>query len=273
MLDQEARRKYIGASEVPAIVGCCPFKSKLSVWASKMGMPYEAGAQADIGHLFEAPLLRYYEEMNGVKVESVGTLKRKDAPWMAATPDGIVKAQNRNVQVKVVGQHMAHHWREGVPEYVQVQVQWEMWVSECVDTHVVACVGGTDYQEHLVPRDEEMIDLLIGACGDFWRDHVLTGRMPEVDGSEDAKRILKWKYKSRTAGFELASPEMVSLAREYIELGNQIDKLKYDRDMIGNIIRVTIGHRDGLRWSGGTITWTPNKLGVRNLLIKEKRQR
>jgi len=272
MLDQEARRKYIGASEVPAIVGCCPFKSKLEIWASKMGMPYEAGAQADIGHLFEGPLLRHYEQLNGVTVAYKGTLHRPEAPWMAATPDGIVEASRRNVQVKVVGQHMAHHWREGVPEYVQVQVQWEMWVADCADTHVVACVGGTDYQEHLVQRDEEMIDLLIGACGDFWRDYVLTGTMPEVDGSEEAKRVLRWKYKSRTAGFEVAGPEMVSLAREYLELGEKLDELKQQREMIGNIIRVTIGHRDGLRWDGGTITWTPNKLGVRNLLVKEKRR-
>ena len=49
---------------------------------------------------------------------------------------------------------LAWKWDDGVPVYVLAQVQWEMFVTGLAITDVVACIGGTDYQEFQVLRDD-----------------------------------------------------------------------------------------------------------------------
>lgn len=264
------RREYLGASEVAAVCGLCPFGSPLTVWASKMGLSEDTSSvAAEMGHLFEAPLLSYYARKTGHTLRSPGTLRRADLPWAAATPDAIAD-ETRNVQVKVVGAELAWHWQVGVPDYVQVQVQWEMWVAGLEVTDVVACVGGTDYQQHEVAIDNMALSHLIEICGRFWRDHIVGQKMPDIDGSETAKQILARRFPSPTAGMADAVPSVIELARRYRELTKQTGALTKERDALGNTLRLAIGEKQGLKWSTGYVSWKPDKDGSRRLYVHER---
>ncbi len=264
------RRGYLGASEVAAVCGLCPFGSPLTVWASKMGLSEDASSvAAEMGHLFEAPLLSYYARKTGRTLRSPGTLRRNDLPWAAANPDAIAD-ETRNVQAKIVGAEMAWHWQAGVPDYVQVQVQWEMWVAGLEVTDVVACVGGTDYQQHEVAIDNMALSYLIEICGRFWQDHIVGQNMPDIDGSETAKQILARRFPSPTAGMADAVPSVIELARRYRELTKQTGALTKERDALGNTLRLAIGEKKGLKWSTGYVSWKPDKDGSRRLYVHER---
>ena len=122
---RKARRSSLGASEIAAVAGIDPFRGPWDIWAEKMGFDIaEPVAGSDMGHLFERPLLEYYSRQTGIALTYPQTMRNPLETWMSATPDGL--ADDRVVQVKVVGKDMAYKWDNGVPEYVVCQVQWEM---------------------------------------------------------------------------------------------------------------------------------------------------
>lgn len=266
----EQRKQYLGASEVPAVCGLDPFKTALDVWAIKKGLTKdESSIAADMGNLFEDPLLSYYAAKHGRKLVKPGTLTRSDFAWMAATPDSITECR-RNVQVKVVGRWMVDRWDDGAPDYTQVQCQWEMHVADLGVTDVVACLGGTDYKEFEVKRDDEVIGHLVEICSRFWRDHIEGDRMPEVDGSESATRVLGAKFPKPTAGMEEAVPELVEMALRYKEIGRAVATVKEEQKTLANAMRLAIGDRQGLKWPGGYVSWKTDKQGARRLYVHTK---
>lgn len=266
----QERRKYLGASEVAAVCGLCPFGSPLTVWASKKGYGENVDSDAtELGRLFEAPLLALYADRTKSTLSHPGTLHRADFAWMAATPDAV--ANDRiNVQAKIVGADMAYHWDDGVPDYVQVQNQWEMHVSGLQVTHVVACIGGTEYRCEAVPRDDVMIGYLVEICSEFWQRYIVGEEMPAVDASEEAKRILARRFKSPTQGMGDAVPEIIADAAEYKRLSREITDRQKAKDLIANALRLAIGDRQGLKWSGGYVSWKADKNGERRLYVHEK---
>lgn len=265
-----ARRSFLGASEVAAVCGICPFGTPLTVWASKKGYSESIKSDAtELGRRFEAPLLAYYADKTGATLTYPGTVKRTDSPWMAATPDAVANGKI-DVQAKIVGEDMAHHWDEGAPDYVQCQVQWEMHVTGLQVAHVIACIAGPTYRCVEVPRDDIMVGYLVEICTEFWERYIVGSEMPEVDGSDAAKRILARRFKSPTQGMADAVPEIIADAREYRRLGAEIADRQKAKDLIANSMRLAIGDRQGLKWPGGYVSWKADKNGERRLYVHER---
>lgn len=268
----QGRRSFLGASEVAAVCGLDPYKTALDVWASKKGLvESEGGEEAEIGNLLEKPLLQHYSNKRGVTLRQPGTLHRKDHPWMAATPDALADFGTwRDVQVKVVGARMAPTWEFGVPEHVQLQVQWELHVTELVSADVVALVGGTDFRVLHVLRDDEVISYLVDLCARFWRDNVQGDQMPAIDGSDRARAVLAARFSRVTSGMADAAPEFVQMALRYREINDAIGAVDEEKEKLANAMRLAIGERTGLKWNGGYVSWKPNKAGVRTIYVHVK---
>lgn len=170
----------------------------------------------------------------------------------------------------MVGRYMLHRWDDGCPDYVQAQTQWEMWVGGLGVSDVVACLGGTDYQEFEISRDDETIGLLVDITTRFWVDNILGDRMPEIDGTEEARRILAARYPNPTVGMFDAGPDVVAVAERYKEVGRAISSAQEEKEMLGNSMRLAIGDKMGLKWPGGYASWKPDKEGVRRLYVHIK---
>ncbi len=260
------RRHTLGASEIAAVCGMDPFRGVWDVWADKMGLiPPEPFAAADMGHLFERPLLEHYSRTTGVEMTYPDTLIHPLHKWVSATPDGL--ASDRVVQVKVVGAQMAHKWDAGVPEYVVCQVQWEMLVTGLPLAVVVACIGGTDYRALDVPADLEIQQSLFDLGREFWEQHVLTGAPPDPDASEACRKALSARHRKVSTDMIPASRELVEMAHEYKALSKQIKALETEQDAIGNALRLAIGECSGFVFDGGRCTWQQDKNGARALRV------
>ncbi len=260
------RRHTLGASEIAAVCGLDPFRGPWDVWADKMGLDIrQPFAEADMGHLFERPLLEHYSRTTGVSLTYPETMFHPLHKWVSATPDGL--ASDRVVQVKVVGAQMAHKWDGGVPEYAVCQVQWEMFVTELPLAVVVACVGGTDYRALDVPADTEIQQSLFDIGREFWEQHVLTGVPPDPDASEACRKALSARHLRVSADMIPASRELVEMACEYKALSRQIKALETEQDAIGNALRLAIGERSGFVFEGGRCTWQQDKNGARALRV------
>jgi putative phage-type endonuclease len=187
----ESRRAGIGASDVPAIVGESRWGSPFSVWASKVGLVPIDDEQTDaqtLGHDLEPVIANWFHRRTGLHVFGQQSLVAHPAsPHHMATLDGYVEESvaagiARNLGV-FEAKSTAERW-DVLPEYVAVQVQWQMHVTGSQHTWVGAMqfpYGRVRFDVFEVERDDARIAELVTAVDHFWTTYVLTGDMPPVD--------------------------------------------------------------------------------------------
>lgn len=200
------RREGIGASDVAAIVGLSRWGSPVSVYLEKTsGVSAEQTEPMAWGLLLEDVILDEWVRRrdDGLEVPP-GTRQalafRPDAPHHRATLDGIAFAGDTPrgiVEVKNVGTR----WDSGdVPDYYQIQAQWQIHVTDLEAGWIVALHTGNRLESYPIERDQKTIDLLVERVDAFWTDHVLAERMPPADDSEATLRALKDAYPDTTTG-------------------------------------------------------------------------
>ncbi|MDO3387969.1 hypothetical protein QWI17_19145, partial [Gilvimarinus sp. SDUM040013] len=87
----------------------------------------------------------------------------------------------------------ARLWKEGVPEYVELQVMHQLAVTGKQAADVAVLLGGQHLEIHRIERDEQMIARLIELERKFW-NYVETDTPPPVDGSASAEAALRCLY-------------------------------------------------------------------------------
>lgn len=268
---QAMRRTFVGASEVPAVLGCNPWDSALDVWASKvLGVSkrkahLENRETATLGHLMEPVLLADYARRHGVEVRPSPTLRHAAEPWCGATPDGVASS-GELLQVKLVGARMLHHWQGPggrgdwvVPQYVLVQVQWEMFVAGASRAVVIAGLGGTDREDLPVGRDEEIIEGARELVRLFWHSYVLPRVVPEIFDSPDDD-TLRALYPRNLGRMERAPDEVVELAHRYAEAREAASNAEEVKERVAAQLKAAIGALDGYELPhGGRVTWKAAK--------------
>lgn len=97
------------------------------------------------------------------------------------------------LECKTAGEFGARLWRDGVPEYVQLQVQHQLAVTgkHAADVAVLLC--GQKLEVHRIERDDALIARLITLEARFWQ-YVQTDTPPPADGSESADAALRCLY-------------------------------------------------------------------------------
>ena len=136
----EVRKGGIGSSDAAAAVGLHPYKSQLQLWMEKTGRDSElpvVDPQDDSnpmywGTLLEPIVAAHYTRRTGHKVRRVNAvLQHPEHSWMLANIDREVTgvADVQILECKTTGIHGARLWRDGVPEYVQLQVMHQLAVT------------------------------------------------------------------------------------------------------------------------------------------------
>lgn len=136
----EVRKGGIGSSDAAAAVGLHPYKSQLQLWMEKTGRdgqlpvvdPQDDSSPMYWGTLLEPIVAAHYTRRTGHKVRRVNAvLQHPEHPWMLANIDREVTgaADVQILECKTAGIHGARLWRDGVPEYVQLQVMHQLAVT------------------------------------------------------------------------------------------------------------------------------------------------
>lgn len=200
----EVRKSGIGGSDAAAAVGLSPYQSQLELWLVKTGRdanlpkpdPDDTTEPVFWGQLLEPIVAAVYTKQTGHRVRRVNAvLQHPTIPFMLANVDREVVG-NRDVQLlecKTAGEFGARLWRDGVPEYVTLQVQHQLMVTgkQAADVAVLLC--GQKLDVHRIKRDDRVIARLIELEAVFWR-YVETDTPPPADGSESADRALRCLY-------------------------------------------------------------------------------
>ena len=208
----EVRKRGIGSSDAAAAVGLNPYQSQLALWLQKTGRdtapasgPLDTSAsdciQEDLspmywGSLLEPIVAAHYTRRTGNRVRRINAvLQHPEHPWMLANIDREVMgaADVQLLECKTAGIQGARLWRDGVPEYVQLQVQHQLAVTGKQAADVAVLLGGQELQVFRIERDDELIGKLIALEREFW-GYVERDQQPPADGSDSADAALRALY-------------------------------------------------------------------------------
>lgn len=200
----QVRKGGIGSSDAAAAIGLHPYKSQLQLWMEKTGRdanlpvvnPHDDTSPLYWGSLLEPIVAAHYTRRTGRRVRRINAvLQHPEHPWMLANIDREVtgSADVQILECKTAGIHGSRLWRDGVPEYVQLQVMHQLAVTSKAAADVAVLLGGQELQVFRIDRDEELIAQLIALERQFW-GYVERDEEPPADGSDSADLALRALY-------------------------------------------------------------------------------
>lgn len=186
----DARKLGIGSSDVAAILGVADHATAVHVYHDKRGeLVDDAGEPALWGRLLEDPVAREWARRMKSVPQRVGLVAHVDEPWRMATLDRQILEcpMDRSVrtrcalEVKCRSAFKAHRWRSDVPDDVLAQTVWQMSVTGYDHIHVAVLIGGNEFKQTVVRRDEELESFVLGEVRRFRDEHLLAGVEPPWD--------------------------------------------------------------------------------------------
>lgn len=260
----EARKNGIGGSDVASIMGLNKYSSPLNVWLVKTGReesPDLSDNQAvEWGNRLEDVVAdKFADEHPELQVRrrnaTMVSIKR---PWAFANIDRWVTDGKGNVgilEVKTVGMRRAADWDNGVPLYYLTQVTHYMSVTGYQYAWVAVLIGGQEFREYYIERDEQDIQAINDAVDTFWRDFVETDTAPALIGNDPEANALLSQHSDPSTEFIAMLDEDVSMLDELQEIKDQMNDLKHRKTLIENQIKDLIGDNKGIETETKRITW------------------
>ena len=269
----QIRKQGIGSSDAAAAVGLNPYKSQLELWLEKTGRdtalpkadPQDEESPMYWGNVLEPVVAWHYSKRTKNKVRRINAVLQHPNPelfWMLANIDReVIGADDVQIlECKTAGINGARLWKEGVPEYVQLQVMHQLAVTGKQAADVAVLLGGQHLEIHRIERDEQMIARLIELERRFW-DYVVTDTPPPADGSDSADQALRCLYpqdSGKTADFS-TNP---ALSVTYVELKavrQSIAQQQSREAVLKQTLQQAMGESTRAQFSSGYITWKKAK--------------
>ena len=177
---RQFRLEGVGASDVPAIVGCSPYQKREELLKEKVTGESKPINQfvAQRGHQVEI-VAREYAQIHLLDDFVPMCYQSDSTPWLRASMDG-VSLVGVGIECKFVGAeiftktcfeddviNLMHHF------YIQIQVQY--FVTELRQIYLVLVDSKNNKKIIEISRDQQMIDKLLPQIKTFW-DEVLANR-------------------------------------------------------------------------------------------------
>ena len=270
----EVRRTGIGSSDAATAVGLNPYQSQLELWMHKTGKadllpavdPNDDTSPMFWGTLLEPIVAAHYTKRTGNKVRRVNAvLQHPKHPWMLANVDREVvgSSEVQILECKTAGIHGARLWKDGVPEYVQLQVMHQLAVTGYKAADVAVLIGGQELRIFRIERDEALIERLIALEHAFW-EQVEQGAPPAGDGSDSAEKALRCLYPN-SGGDQVDmsdDPELNATFDALLAAREKLDAAQKHEARLRQHLQRHMGEADRATFAcGGSVTWRRSKDG------------
>ena len=202
----EARKLYIGASDIAKLTGAAPasWGGPFSVWADKM-QPVTEDEANDLfywGNRLEPLIAARYGELHECKVAAFA--EDYVTPWphpeihhVAATPDYLVGDMTAVkdvalIECKNVSAWMADDWgpsnseaENNVPAHILQQVHWQLGCVGAPEAVICALIGGNDWRQYQVSPNPDWFEEWAGYADAWFMQYVHGDDVPLPDQRAD----------------------------------------------------------------------------------------
>lgn len=267
----EVRQGGIGSSDAATAVGLNPYKSPLELWMEKTGRikpEAESPGMDDPrywGTLLEPFVADSYQQKTGRKVRRVNAvLQHPTFNFMLANIDREVVG-SPDVQIlecKTAGEFGSRLWRDGVPEYVQLQVQHQLAVTNKQAADVAVLLCGQQLEIHRIERDDDLVARLILLETKFW-ECVEQDIEPPADGSESSSRALRQLYSGNDTSLDFIGDENLGQAFDSLAaLKTELEAKEREAERLKQTIQQAMGDASKALFPHGIVTFKRSKDGT-----------
>ena len=277
----DLRRSYVGASDVAALFGLCPHRTRLDLFLDKReGEVNRDTTEARRGRWLEvAAFAALADERPDLGATPSGEIVTANGLRMCATPDGFAN-DGAPVQVKCPTMATADEWVNGPPLRYRLQVLAECLVLDAPHGWL-ACFTvdafGADIAVHRVERHAAAEARIVAGVDAFWRD-MEAGIVPPAEFGRDGAALARLfpdptgDFLDWTGNNELTSAVVASHA-----LRAEQSDLKKRLAALDDEIRAALGDAPGATLPGFLVEWpvrtrrafTVSASTTRQLTIKE----
>lgn len=269
----EVRKSGIGGSDAAAAIGLSPYMSPLELWVIKTGRdttlprPDADDTTEPVywGALLEPIVAASYTKQTGNRVRRVNAvLRHPTIPFMLANIDreivGVPGVQI--LECKTAGEFGARLWREGVPEYVQIQVQHQLAVTGKPAADVAVLLCGQKLEVHRIERDDALIARLIPPEAAFWH-YVETDTPPPADGSGSSDRALRCLYPGTGGTVDFSDDRRLSAVfADLVTLRADIEQRETQEALLKQAIQQAMGEADRAIFETGAVSFRRSRDGA-----------
>lgn len=181
------RTKFIGGSDIGAILGISPWKTAVDLWLDKIQPPKENGGNAAAkrrGSRLEPYIADMIESEHGMPIARRNERYIDPEVSFFACEIDAENTAGENVEIKTVHPFKAKEWgaedTDALPIHYVAQTQWGLGITGRDKCHVFALIGD-DLRRYLVERDDETITAMRERAAAFWTTYVLAKLRPPID--------------------------------------------------------------------------------------------
>jgi putative phage-type endonuclease len=268
---RQERQKIIGGSEIPAILGLHPFRSRYAVWLDKTGKapPLQENKYMRAGKLLEPVIVKLWQQETGhiMQEDSADNTiyYHPQYSFIGGTPDRLYRTASgeqgvlecKNTRLVIDPTHFPIYW--------WAQLQYYLGLTHSSIGEVAWFYQGVDLFRMLFEFSPEFYDLAVNAAQDFWENHVLKDIPPQAYGND-----LNHFFAIPIVGKSLqALPDTLSLVNQIKTIRQELEILEIQQQTLLNQLKMIMQDSEYLLHDKTIVaTWKINKSSKRILLIK-----
>ena len=282
------RTKYLGGSDIGAILGFSKYRTALDVWLEKTGwivnkvdnLPVRFGSFAESFVASE-----YVSQTGFTLVHSEEGVAHPKYPFMVGHIDrfvvnsGVESSIDAESLFKTDGSCAATHllecktaspfnqsdWGElgtdEVPMSYLVQCLWYLAITNLERCDVAVLFGNSDFRIYEVYRDKELEDLIIAKAATFWNDYVQADTPPPAQCEADYQILFKKGVSGKAIE---ANSSLCELTQKLQLLNSEIKSKELEISQIKQTIMGQLGEAELLTFQGQILaTWKSPKQSYR----------
>jgi putative phage-type endonuclease len=282
------RTKYLGGSDIGAILGFSKYRTALDVWLEKTGRVVNSVDNLPVrfGSFAEEFVANEYATQTGFNlVHSEEGVTHPQYPFMVGHIDRFVfdSIENANgldselfhgdgscaaahlLECKTASPFNQSDWGElgtdEVPMSYLVQCLWYLAITNLERCDVAVLFGNSDFRIYEVYRDKELEDLIITKAASFWNDYVQLDTPPPAQSESDYQHLFKKEVNGKAVE---AQPLICELTQKLCLLNSEIKSKEVEISQIKQTIMSQMGEAELLTYQGKVLaTWRLPKQSYR----------
>ena len=275
------RTKYLGGSDIGAILGLSKYRSAVDVWLEKTGKNIDDQTSLPLrfGQFVEDFVAREYQLATGEELaihEAAIThpeydylqghidrfVLEKDRPLI--DNQGQIQA-TRILECKTAHPFTQSDWGEvgtdQVPMNYLVQCLWYMMLTQIEKTDLAVLFGNADFRIYTISRDSELEQMLLERAVHFWNHYVGKDLPPPATSECDYKNLFRESIPSKVIEATKDTSEMI---QQLTNINCQIEQYETQISDIKQHIMAQMQDAEVLTWHGKTLaTWKAPKPSLR----------
>lgn len=261
------RTKFIGGSDIAAVMGLHPYKSPLQLWAEKTGKiaPPDLSdvERVEIGAELEEYVARKFEKKTGYRLRRDNRdLKHPLYEYMVVHIDRLVLDGESIFEAKTTSVYMEKHWEgSDIPQHYVLQVMWGMGLAKRDRGFIAVLIGGQRFAWKEIRFDQTLFDAMVEAAKDFWEKYVLADVAPmAIAQDNDTIEELYPVSEKKTVRFEgQDNDEINHLVEERIGGKEQAKLVLAEIDRIEARIKQLLGESEAGETDQYLVSWKTTK--------------